>query len=209
METAGVISHAVPMGNDLRIREWRKLSGLTLEKLAESVEMSAPSLSNIERGKQGVTQANLAKIADALGTSIASLYFPPAPGIPVVSYVGAGAEVYDFATEAGGAIEYIKPPAGVPDDAQAAIVRGDSMWPAYFDGFVLVFWDWTAEPFEYIGRPCLVELEDGRRLVKVVRRGTLPGRWNLESFNAPPIEDVKIRRAAPVRITYDKLRWDA
>lgn len=55
------------------IRQWRKHRGLTLEQLAERVEMSAGALSLLERGISQYTQETLEALADALGTTPASL----------------------------------------------------------------------------------------------------------------------------------------
>lgn len=55
------------------IRQWRKFRGLTLERLADRVGMTAGNLSNLERGVQGYTQPTLENLAEALGTDPASL----------------------------------------------------------------------------------------------------------------------------------------
>lgn len=47
-------------------REWRKFRQLTQEQLAERVEMSVASISQIETGKQGFTDATLTVLAREL-----------------------------------------------------------------------------------------------------------------------------------------------
>lgn len=47
-------------------REWRKYRHLTQEQLAERVDMSVSSVSQIETGTQGFTDATLQAFADAL-----------------------------------------------------------------------------------------------------------------------------------------------
>lgn len=51
------------------IRQWRKHRGLTQERLAERIDMSMSSISQLENGKQNYTQATLEAIADALQCS--------------------------------------------------------------------------------------------------------------------------------------------
>jgi hypothetical protein len=46
--------------------------------------------------------------------------------------------------------------------------------------------------------PCVVKLTDGRALLKTIKRGTLPGRYRLVSFNSPDIEDVEVEWAAKI-----------
>ena len=56
------------------IRQWRQKRGLTLEQLAARLDDMAPSnLSMLERGLRGYTQPTLERIADELGTDVASL----------------------------------------------------------------------------------------------------------------------------------------
>lgn len=55
------------------IRQWREHRGLTLERLADRVGMTAGNLSQLERGNQGYTQNTLEGLANALQTDVASL----------------------------------------------------------------------------------------------------------------------------------------
>jgi DNA-binding Xre family transcriptional regulator len=55
------------------IRQWREHRGLTLERLADRVGMTAGNLSQLERGNQGYTQNTLENLAHALQTDVASL----------------------------------------------------------------------------------------------------------------------------------------
>lgn len=55
------------------VREWRKFRNLTLEQLADRLDMTASHFSMLERGQRGYTQETLEAIADALQTDAASL----------------------------------------------------------------------------------------------------------------------------------------
>lgn len=55
------------------IREWRQDRNLTLEQLADRLDMTASHLSMLERGQRGYTQETLERLAHALQTSPASL----------------------------------------------------------------------------------------------------------------------------------------
>lgn len=48
------------------IRQWRKFRNLTLEQLAERIEVTAGALSQLERGDVGYTQPMLEALAEAL-----------------------------------------------------------------------------------------------------------------------------------------------
>lgn len=55
------------------IRAWRKHRGLTLEQLADRIEMTPSHLSMLERAERAYTQETLERVADALQTDAASL----------------------------------------------------------------------------------------------------------------------------------------
>ncbi|TPM25689.1 helix-turn-helix transcriptional regulator [Mesorhizobium sp. B2-3-4] len=55
------------------IKEWRAHRGLTLDRLADRVEISKATLSRIESGKQPYTQDTLEALADALQCEPADL----------------------------------------------------------------------------------------------------------------------------------------
>lgn len=56
-----------------RIREIRNRKGMTLETVATKADISASSLSYIERGQNSPTAETLRKIADALGVTMGEL----------------------------------------------------------------------------------------------------------------------------------------
>ena len=55
------------------IRQWRQYRTLTLEQLADRLEMTASHFSMLERGQRGYTQETLEAIAEALQTDVPSL----------------------------------------------------------------------------------------------------------------------------------------
>lgn len=55
------------------IRQWRHHRGLTLEKLADRLDMTPSHVSMLERGQRGYTQDTLEAVAAALQTDVASL----------------------------------------------------------------------------------------------------------------------------------------
>ena len=55
------------------IREWRQHRHLTLEQLADRIEMTPSLLSMLERGQRGYRQETLEAIADALQTDTGNL----------------------------------------------------------------------------------------------------------------------------------------
>lgn len=129
-------------------------------------------------------------------------------GVPVVGFVGAGGQISfldDFAK--GDGMDRIAPPPSAPSNAVALVVRGESMLPTLLDGWCLIYWDRREEPTDFIGELCIAETEDGNTYVKTLRRGLRKGSFTLESYNADPMEDVRLKWAARVEAIYTSILW--
>ena len=113
--------------------------------------------------------------------------------VPVVGYVGAGAEVFSMDDHIKGAgLEEVPSPPDASGSEVALIVRGDSMYPAYHNGDVIYYNQHEDTEDKFLGRECVVRLVDGRTLIKMVTRGSRIGSYTLLSHNAQPIPDVGI-----------------
>ena len=117
--------------------------------------------------------------------------------VPVVGYVGAGAEAHFYAV-AQGDLDEVEEPQGATEATVAVEVRGDSLG-AFFNRW-LVFYDDVRRPAtpDLIGELCVVGLHDGRILIKQLQRSRTEGLFNLHSPTQPPILDVAIEWAAKV-----------
>jgi phage repressor protein C with HTH and peptisase S24 domain len=133
---------------------------------------------------------------------------PPAPArlVPVVGYVGAGAEVHLVDDHAKGAgLDEVPAPPSVSRDCVAVKIRGDSMEPRFFEGEILFYDKVYSTPEQLralIRRECVITLEDGRVFVKRLLAGSRTSTWTLWSYNAEPITDARIKWAAPVDWRY-------
>lgn len=189
-----------------KIKKIRQSMGLKQDAFGEMLGTNQSTVSRWERGASPEGPM-LQKIADLANTTVErllgvdALSGTPANTIPVVGYVGAGAAVYPYDDyPRGDGMDFIERPAFVTGQAVAVEVRGDSLLPVAEDGWRLVYTGQQAIlEEEVLNRLCVVQLTDGRMLVKRVTRGTSPQRYHLLSTNAPMIEDVEIMWAARVK----------
>ena len=141
----------------------------------------------------GVTTETLAALAPVLKTTVAWLLegvgdADASASIRVVGRIGAGAEIMP---------EYEQiPPEGLfeielafplPPEAVAFAVEGDSMWPRYNSGDVVICGKPEVDAHALTGSEAAVRTSDGKRYLKTIRRGPKAGTFDLESHNAPPI----------------------
>ena len=111
--------------------------------------------------------------------------------IPVDGLVGAGAAVEQIGAadrvEAGEWAELQCDP-----DVGALVVAGNSQWPRFLEGETVLYDRRPVLPQALVGRYAGVQTADGRRLLKILKRGTRDGVWTLSSHNAPDENDVAL-----------------
>jgi phage repressor protein C with HTH and peptisase S24 domain len=135
----------------------------------------------------------LIKLADALEIPASSLF---GNQVPVLGKVGAGGSVLFEETDEP---ELVDRPPGAVGRLMALQVTGDSMFPVYRDGDVVyVARDHEGVLKEYIGEECVVHTVEGGTFLKTLNTGSQINRYHLNSFNAPPMENVELVWATPV-----------
>lgn len=195
-----------------RIKALRRALGLSQAGLGARIGVDQ---SNVSRWENGALpdDAHLVRLAELAGVHPAEFRYGALPGarglreesgparVPVVGDVGAGQEVYPYDDPAlSGGLEEVEAPEGVGTAPMVAVrIRGDSMHPMR-DGWLLFYRrDQQGVPDDCFNRLCVVKLaDDGPTLVKEVRRGYRRDTFVLTSWNAPPLEDVRLEWAAPV-----------
>ncbi len=93
---------------------------------------------------------------------------PTSDSVPLVGLVGAGSVATLF-SEGQGQLDEVEAPANATPNTVALGIRGASLGPAFDEG--IVFYDDVRSPVtpDLHGRLCVVGLEDGRVLVKILR----------------------------------------
>jgi phage repressor protein C with HTH and peptisase S24 domain len=180
--------------------------GLNQPGLAEAASrfsdrpVSQQSVQQLLSGRNQ-TSKHLYAIARALGTSADWLKtgrHPKARAFPeslLVGKVGAGAEI--IRPDEGTVLEGVEAPAGV-DAPNVAEIAGDSQYPLQEGWRIFYGPEHQGVADDCIGKLCVVEVRDGPTLLKTVKRGSRKGLFRLESWNAPPREDVRLVWAARV-----------
>lgn len=182
------------MGN--RIAELREKKGLSQEDLGELSGTSGQQIGRLEKGARKLTTEWMERLAPHLDVRPRDLIGNH--HVPLVGYVGAGAIMHYYAF-ADSPDEFVPMPENANENTVAVEVRGSSLgsifdtWLVYYDQVQL------APTSDMVGKLCVVGLADDRVLVKRLRRGSAPGRYNLESNTEGLIEDAEIVWAAKVK----------
>lgn len=186
------------------LRAARKANGWTLERLAEAADTSKGYVSDLEKGNRPIPPgAMLERLANALGLQVADLLkregASEADMVRIIGRVGADASGVVFLSHADVTYDLAPLPPGGTSRTVALEVNGSSMPMLAEDGSLIYFEDQKPEPTpDLIGEVCAVETEDGRILVKRLKRGSEPGLYDLESVVGATIKDVRLRWAAEI-----------
>lgn len=205
------------------IKDIRKSHGLSQEQLAEMIGTTKGTISKLEKGDMPFTHNWMIRLARALSVRPEEFISHTAL-TPIIGLVGAGngiipiddlpkyklePERFAHAAEKGEGFkargpdpadpyEYVSSPPDARPTTVALRVEGDSMLPLMRSGWVLYYSTHAQKPDDLIGQICVCALESGERVVKVLRRGNKLGHYTLESWNASPIEDVRLEWVAKV-----------
>ena len=181
---------------------------------AERFEWNQHTYKSRENGLRGIPdQDEVRKYARAYGVSFIWLLTGEGSAereneIAVEGRIGAGAEILpaeDQIPPEG--LFQIEVPFTLPDDAIAFEVQGDSMWPRYDEGDVIVCHKISSPLAEVLGFEAAVKTADGRRFLKRILRGAEADLYDLESHNAPPIRGVELDWVSPIFAVVRAGQW--
>jgi Peptidase S24-like len=205
--------------DDVLTRIESRLKAVGLSAHAASLAAKRPdAIRNLKRAvknndRRGVTTETLMALAPVLKTTAAWLLEgigDPNPGnvVQVVGRIGAGAEILpEFEQIPPEGLYEIEVPFPISTDAIAFQVEGDSMWPRYDPGDVIICWRQGTNVDEVIGWEAAVRTTEGKRYLKRIQRGGMTGTFDLESHNAAPIRNVRIEWAAEIKGVVRTGQW--
>lgn len=205
LQNAGMEKHQ-------RLQIARKRHFRTAKEAALSLGVPYGTYSGHEKGTRGIKENELAIYARRLHVPKAWLAFGEGElddfTVTVMGKIGAGSSIMPEVEQvpAGGLYE-IRTPFTVPRGAIAFEVDGDSMWPRYDPGDVIVCWRQGSNMEEVIGWEAAVRTTDGQRYLKRILEGAESGTFDLESHNAPPIRNVRIEWVAQVHAVIRADMW--
>jgi repressor LexA len=170
--------------------------GKTKGGLARAMGVRPGAVSEILSGIRLIKASEIEPIMEYLGLN----------AVPIMGRVGAGATIEpeneQVPPEGLGEVEL---PFPITEETIAFEVSGDSMLPKYENGDVIVVYREQRHPLaSFFGEEAAVRLKTGQRYLKTIERGKSANMVNLTSFNAKPINGVKLDWIGEICVTLPK-----
>lgn len=185
------------------IREALGALGLNQGQFAKKVGVGQGTISKWMSDQQSPNKRQWDEVEAFLGAHAATKHLVEvrtANAVPVRGLIGAGAQIQpDEEQVPPEGLYEISAPFPIPEGALAFRVEGDSQWPRYDPGDVVICWALGTDVDQVIGWEAAVRTTDGNRYLKRILRGSGRGLFDLESYNAPPIRNVKLEWVARVQ----------
>lgn len=189
--------HGVDMQVDQILREIMGATGMGQAQLARAVGTYQGNISKWISGKHSPNKEQWDPVLALIARDprLAHLRFETdKSSVSIMGKVGAGAIIEpDFDQVPPEGFSQVSLPFPIPDGMIGFEVEGDSMYPRYDPGDIIVVRKEQSRPTEsFVGQFAAVLTADGKRFLKRIFAGTKKNLFRLESFNAPPIHDVVI-----------------
>jgi repressor LexA len=167
--------------------------GKTKGGLAQAMGVRPGAVSEILSGLRLIKASEIAPIMEYLELN----------SVPIMGRVGAGAVIEpendQVPPEGLGEVEL---PFPISEETIAFEVAGDSMLPKYENGDIIVVYRDQHHPLtSFYGEEAAVRLKSGERYLKTIERGKTANFVNLTSFNAKPINGVKLEWIGEICVT--------
>src|SRR6202007_2211714 len=161
--------------------------------LARLLDVRPGAISEILSGIRLIKASEVQLIMEYLGLN----------SVPIMGRVGAGAVIEpDHEQVPPEGLGEIDLPFPIEEELVAFEVSGDSMLPKYENGDVIVCYREQRHPLSsFYGEEAGVKLKTGERYLKTIERGSSSGTVNLKSFNAKPINGVKLEWIGEICLT--------
>lgn len=174
---------------------------MSQRSMAKLIGLDPAAVSLLLRGKRKMTVEEAGQIADLLGVHVDEVLrhagvrltsrSQPAEGrVPVVGWIDGRGFVHDDKAKGPSVVE--APPSG--EDCIAFRMQTDGA----FDGWVCYYRQIEGVSLEVLDRMCIVELENGQKLLRAVKRGYEPGFFTIGGWGEERSDNVRLVTASPV-----------
>lgn len=170
-----------------------KKTGKSKGGLAEVMGVRPGAVSEILSGLRLIKASEIQPITEYLELNM----------VPIMGRVGAGAVIEpDIEQVPPDGLGEIELPFPIDEETIAFEVMGDSMLPKYESGDIIIVYQEQRHPVSsFYGEEAAVRLKTGERYLKTIERGKTASQVNLMSFNAKPINGVRLEWIGEICMT--------
>lgn len=186
-------------------------AGVSGSELARLIGTSRQNVSRWVSGSRELLPPVAEQIAPHLNTTSAALLLLKSTEVfrvPLGGRIVGGGAIDVSTAQHDPGLEYeIELSVRVPDATVAYQVVGESMMPVYRPDTVIICRAHTQDIEPLVGKELAVATVDHGRMLKTVHRGSKPGHYDLESFNASTMRDVRLEWVARIAAIIPADEW--
>lgn len=179
-----------------RLRALRVTLGMSQVELARRIGRHQTAIGPYERDEYEPARDVVEKLALVLETSPEYLYFGRSPQETALPILGRFSQAGILEPDLEGIIELVSLRDG---QLRAYRILDDSMAPAFRPGQLALVLAAALEGIDgLLGRDALVDLADGRSMLRRLMPSVEPTRFDLVAYNAPLLPSVAVRSARSI-----------
>lgn len=193
------------------LQEAMERAGVSGSELARLISTSRQNISRWAAGSRELLPAAAEQIAPHLGTTSAALLLLRATekfSVPLGGRIVGGGAIDVSTSQDEPGLEYeIELSVRIPDATIAYQVVGESMMPVYRPDTVIICRAHTQDIDRYLDKELAIGTPEHGRMLKTIHAGSKPGLYDLESFNAKTMRDVRVEWVARIAAIIPADEW--
>ena len=175
------------------VRQFSPIEAIKIAEFLEEYQVPRSETLNAILGKDAVY---LQRVGEQKNADFQLLGSTPSKAIPIIGTInGAGGLTY---FDANAKREFIDAVPSVATSLVAVRVEGESLSPTYRHGDIIYYDDHGKVENSALNKEAIVELLDGQKFLRILKRSPMESRFHLEATNSPTMEFVSIKSASRI-----------
>jgi hypothetical protein len=175
------------------VRQFSPIEAIKIAEFLEEYQVPRSETLNAILGKDAVY---LQRVGESKDSNFKPLASTNSKSIPIIGTIsGAGAVTYFDATTKR---EFADAVSSSATSLVALRVEGEGLAPTYRHGDILYYDDHGKLENLAINKEAIVELLDGQKFLRILKRSPMESRFHLEATNSPTTEFVSLKSASRI-----------
>lgn len=175
------------------VRQFTPIEAIKIAEFLEQYHIPRTETLHAILGKDALF---LQKVSEHKDAGFQALPTTATKAVPIIGTISTSGLVTYFSKEAKH--EFADAVASSAASLVALRVEGDALAPLYHNGDLVYYDDHGKVESSALNKEAIVELTDGRKFLRIVKRSPMEGRFHLEASHSPMMEFVPLKSASRI-----------